>query len=684
MASSRNGGRERKLPEGYVTIKEICEKKIPPGRFVGVIGLVKDRRAPIPVGTRNDWKSSITLYDKSVEDQDVGLTMNIFRPENEMPQPGAKDVVVVSSAKVQTRPGDDRSLLSNKTTVIYVYSSDQIPRPPESAKQALLPLQRKTDRPPSDAVHDYVSWLYDSIDKDLVPDVHTFNTNVEQSRNVRSKFQTLDKVKDGQFYDIIVNVVRAPSHTLGKTTIWVSDYTQNDNFRNFPWGSEEVSVDQSNALNTLADWSGPYGKHSMQLRCFGQDGDFIMDQVKVGHWVQLRNVQIKFNEFENSLVGFLREDHGSWDTGLRVDVLLTNDPDNASPRLKDAIRRKRDYEEKKKKQRKNLAKNIAAKAGGNENDGKRKAEGQPEGQMNSKNRRAEQRAMKLKQAEEKEKEREARLGLNELVKCESPDQPISPVSFITERKTGKTTVNGQEVTLSLPFTCAKYRANVRVVDFYPHKLEDFAVGRKIRDTDMLSDHGGDTDSEEDSEDDDDSEGAKTWEWKFALKLEDANPKRKDEDNTIWVVVDNSEGQTLLDLDASNLNANPERLAMLQEQLFKLWGNLEETRRDLTRDAPPRRKRIAAKQPPPSSPVHGPSTSNQKQPPGADKNNNINEKEPAISNKPFSCCIREYGVSIPEQDPSKANAGDGRRWERMFGLFGTRITALTASEPEADD
>lgn len=53
MASSRNGGRERKLPEGYVTIKEICEKKIPPGRFVGVIGLVKDRRAPIPVGTRN-------------------------------------------------------------------------------------------------------------------------------------------------------------------------------------------------------------------------------------------------------------------------------------------------------------------------------------------------------------------------------------------------------------------------------------------------------------------------------------------------------------------------------------------------------------------------------------------------------------------------------------------------------
>jgi len=49
-------------------------------------------------------------------------------------------------------------------------------------------------------------------------------------------------------------------------------------------------------------------------------------------------------------------------------------------------------------------------------------------------------------------------------------------------------------------------------------------------------------------------------------------------------------------------------------------------------------------------------------------------EAAVSNKPFTCCLKQYGVSVREDDPAKANAGDGRRWERVFGLFGTKICA----------
>jgi protection of telomeres protein 1 len=45
----------------------------------------------------------------------------------------------------------------------------------------------------------------------------------------------------------------------------------------------------------------------------------------------------------------------------------------------------------------------------------------------------------------------------------------------------------------------------------------------------------------------------------------------------------------------------------------------------------------------------------------------------VSNKPFTCCIKEYGARITEDDPSKANAGSGRKWKRMFGLFGTQIS-----------
>lgn len=49
-----------------------------------------------------------------------------------------------------------------------------------------------------------------------------------------------------------------------------------------------------------------------------------------------------------------------------------------------------------------------------------------------------------------------------------------------------------------------------------------------------------------------------------------------------------------------------------------------------------------------------------------------EAAAAVSNKPFTCCIKQYGVSVREDDPALASAGNGRRWERVFGLFGTKI------------
>jgi protection of telomeres protein 1 len=42
------------------------------------------------------------------------------------------------------------------------------------------------------------------------------------------------------------------------------------------------------------------------------------------------------------------------------------------------------------------------------------------------------------------------------------------------------------------------------------------------------------------------------------------------------------------------------------------------------------------------------------------------------NKAFTCCIQQYGVKVHEDDAAKANAGIGKRWQRVFGLFGTQI------------
>lgn len=86
------------------------------------------------------------------------------------------------------------------------------------------------------------------------------------------------------------------------------------------------------------------------------------------------------------------------------------------------------------------------------------------------------------------------------------------------------------------------------------------------------------------------------------------------------------------------------------------------------------RRVAAKQPPPSSPVTNPdpkTSTNGKE----DKH----ENRSMLSNIPFACCIRQYGVRVREPDPLRADAGKGRRWERVFGLFGTKIERPIMSE-----
>lgn len=102
-----------------------------------------------------------------------------------------------------------------------------------------------------------------------------------------------------------------------------------------------------------------------------------------------------------------------------------------------------------------------------------------------------------------------------------------------------------------PFSLGKYRATVRVVDYFPHKLEDFTVGRRARDFDILPDYSGgeDTDLEEDMRVFRSGKGfAKNiWEWRFALQVEDAVSEGAKE--RLWLMVDNQAAQGLLGLDA---------------------------------------------------------------------------------------------------------------------------------------
>jgi protection-of-telomeres protein 1 len=157
----------------------------------------------------------------------------------------------------------------------------------------------------------------------------------------------------------------------------------------------------------------------------------------------------------------------------------------------------------------------------------------------------------------------------------------------------------------------------------------------------------------------------------------------------------------------SLRGDSRLLSLVREQLFKLWGDLEELKSEGLRQQSKRGKEL-----PPSSlgsefPASSPprkagempdadsDVENEPLQPKLEKNNSksavLTERDPNISksgivagsadksapslevkNKAFTCCVRQYGVKVDEDDPSKANAGDGKRWQRVFGLFGTHI------------
>ncbi|RTE76164.1 hypothetical protein BHE90_009392 [Fusarium euwallaceae] len=666
------------LLPGYVSIHNILDGRIRPNSMVNVVGVIVDYRAPVP--TRgSDWKCQLRIYDSSVEqDSESSICLNIFHPSNEMPKAGCGDVILIRSAKVQKYQMDMPSLITNWKTTISLYQASKIPKPPANASVALHPPIKSKDRLPDANENAYVSQVYHSIDKDRLPTEVEFESMVLTSTNVKDKFTLLEKVKDGMFCDIVVQVVKPPYDMGDKVTLWVADYTQNDSFYQFsytpgdlpggrdgdPYGYTEKFMDTSSTPSS--NWTGPFGKRCVQVTCWEPHATVIREtKIEVGQWVSIRNVQIKMGRNDANLEGFLREDRGANGPKLNIHPLTLDDPENINPHMKDALRRKREYERLKKSQIKDMAE--AGKAGK-----KRKSvlstESEPK-KKNSKTRRRAERA-KAHQSQKKDEQPVEVSDLNSRVKCENMDKPTSFVAEMTEPVYHQTTIYGQDVKLQLPFVNTNYRSNVRVVNFFPSSLVDFARPKKETEFDILSDDGEESLSGSGSEEEEDAGQStlddfttkRNWEWRFYLELEDAAVPEKKSKQRMWVAVDNQAAQCLLNLDASNLRHESKDLQMLRDRLFTLWGELEE-RKSLAQTKKREAQEAARKGKPPSD------SDEEDEQPHKTKNS---EKMP-VSSRPFSCCIRQYGVKVLESDPGKANAGEGKRWQRMYNLFGTRIS-----------
>jgi protection of telomeres protein 1 len=77
----------------------------------------------------------------------------------------------------------------------------------------------------------------------------------------------------------------------------------------------------------------------------------------------------------------------------------------------------------------------------------------------------------------------------------------------------------------LPFQNLCYRATVRVVDFFPPKLEDFSVSydRQYPDSESSNEENHDSDRDMPTRTQFSKNCHQAWEWRFCLLVEDSSP-----------------------------------------------------------------------------------------------------------------------------------------------------------------
>lgn len=580
--------------------------------------------------------------------------------------------------------------MTNWQTDMYIFSASRIPEPPRDAEDALHPLVKKASRLLTKADLAHVSAFYHRVDKERVPTATEYQHKVEMSVQVKEKFSLLRDIACDRFVDVIAEVVKEPYDLGDRFTLWLSDYTEHANFFNFTMkdlDSHVRSGTRNSAVGSNAadgDWSGPYGKHAMQITCWDPHTEAIRaNKISVGSWVYVRNLQIKYGRNSNNLEGYLR---GDQDYHHKINILVldsSEDGDNMDPRLKETIRRRRDYEREKKKQLKSIS--AAARAGQ-----KRRAALEDDSKPQKKN-------AKARREEKRQAAKDATVSANKpeikksptpeadvpkiklnstsqfifvrqpfppndlvTVKCENEKQPLSTVAELLEQIYFETLIGQDAAKLPLPFINANYRTSVRVKNYLPHRLEDFAFAKLKGDVyDVLSDAESESSVDSDDETMDrfvTSTKIAGWEWRFHLLLEDARDPDSDQKDTVWVTVDNHAAQCLLNMNASDLRTSKHTLSQLREKLFYLWGDLEEQKTEKLRRKEKAEKQARANGAPQDS---------------DDETSGAGRLMPA--NLPFSCCIKQYGVKKREADEAKADAGEGRRWQRMYGLFGTQIS-----------
>ncbi|KAI9716333.1 MAG: hypothetical protein M1812_005398 [Candelaria pacifica] len=651
-------------PTGFVPLEKVPDHL---KKDVDIIGVVTDFLPPSRTkGT--DFQSTFSLTDWS-NYTDCALGIKFFRPkEEQLPTiRGTGDVILLRRMKVSQWNGMTSVLSSHWSEWIVFPASTLPPEAPQKIPKLQYLCAPRT-KPPRPSEWLYAISICNSQDRSAftAPTDPTAalaktapSTQYLDAAPTRGKreFALVKDVETPTFYDLVGEVIKIHGTSAGRVELYLTDYTSNPFLYNYEWGrpgfdDEGRDGDTFNYVRRKSGqkWPGPFGKMTIQITLWPPHSLFALNGVKLEDFVWLRNVRIKFDKDQTRLEGTMFNDSKFPD---RLDIGILKDSDD---RVKEAMARKEAYWKRAKAEGIKFIDDVRGekRKKGQEEDAQPKGRGKR--RKKQLQREEDQRVLELAQIKKLEKHE-----TNRNIRSAHPAVLPQPISEILNSNRRQVNTPGG-IKYQLPFHNICCRASVRVVDYFPRKLEDFAVPSEPSEPSDDAEYF-------DNQDYDSQTRPSGWEWRFYLLVEDgAVTKGNSNDEKkarLKVLVTNQDAVYLLKIDAEDLRKNHTRLDDLRERLFILWGDLEERKSAAS-------KALKARDP------------NKNQGHQAEKVAEATAKtkqQQQPCGKPFECCLKEYGIRIPHNETlnlnnneveTKTNTTDGKIWERRFMMFGTTI------------
>ncbi|KAK6359693.1 hypothetical protein TWF696_000835 [Orbilia brochopaga] len=551
------------LPKGFISIAEAKQKA---GQLVSLIGVPVDFQHP-KQSRGKDFMCTLNICDQSAAVFTNNLMLRMFRkvPE-ELPQDieiSDENVIVIVLKTIKIGVFNDAPVGMSNYKTQWIVLKGEIPTrprkghlPPQKPRMQILScgpthIEDQIERSKLLSEEEYRAcqdlvefWNArgrlagcHGVSKDTYKSEHT------DKENRKKKLALIKDVQPDTFHDLICFIQDIWSTSYKQRILYVTDFTRNMkllSYDNDIFGLDETKDQETTVRDETYRYAyefsgGTKGKksdkndfrakwyqkrvgfHTLEITCWDSLAVQAEQELKPGDYILAKNVQIRRDKNGSKLEGSLSLPRNqSKSMNDGFIKLQANDV-----RLKSLHTRRNELERILKEQKDEIE---AAK--------KRRDE--------------EQKRKKLE--EEMSKRREN----NKLVKCGYESMETTTIDKI----------NGMLEGTMLDFVNRLYRTECRVKDFRPQEIEDFC--QPVGDDWEACSLGRDVVPRPE------------WFWCFELDV-----VGKDEESFLTIQVDDAAGRYLLTPEPCNLRdpANRINLEQLRHELFILWGNLEEVKRN---------------------------------------------------------------------------------------------------------